>query len=184
MQSDCNQQNQIGLRQDCQVIEGLHQNPGISTNCNQPSPIAPRIGLPRKSVGDPPEVPQCLHNLLQFRAIQRIGTELQIQCNPASILCRPARQDSGLRQNALGQARAGPLLQSIPSNPIPAEIDTTELDCKTTKDCNVIGRIALKLHGLQVNRSNCTSHMVIGTSNPPNLLQSGLHAPVQMQDKV
>ena len=50
----------------------------------QPSPIAPRIGLPRKSVGDPPEVPQCRHNLLQFRAIQRIGTGLQIQCNPVS----------------------------------------------------------------------------------------------------
>ena len=153
MQSDCNQQNQIGLRQDCQVIEGLHQNPGISTNCNQPSPIAPRIHPSSRNA--------CTFAIpCNSEDWDRIADSMQSCFDP------PARTQDRDRTPSGKQPRP-PRLQ---------------LDCKTTKDCNVIGRIALKLHGLQVNRSNCTSHLVTRTNNPPNLLQSGLHAPVQMQD--
>ena len=154
------------------MIKGLHQNPGISTNCNQPSPIAPRIGLPQKSVGDPPEVPQCRHNLLQFRAIQRIGTGLQIQCNPVST--RPTGLRIATERPRASHSRPSFAIHPVQSNPGRSRHDQTrlQLDCETTKDCNVIGRIALKLYGLQVNCSNYTSHSGIEASNPSNLLQS------------
>ena len=49
--SDCNRQNQIGLQQDCQVIEGLHQNLGKSPNCQKTSPIAPESASFRNRSG-------------------------------------------------------------------------------------------------------------------------------------
>ena len=49
--SDCNRQNQLGLQQDCQVIEGLHQNLGKSPNCQKTSPIAPESASFRNRSG-------------------------------------------------------------------------------------------------------------------------------------
>ena len=40
------------LRRIARGSQGLHQNPGKSTNCKQMSPIAPRLGLPSQSVRD------------------------------------------------------------------------------------------------------------------------------------
>ena len=121
---------------------------------------------------NPPEVPQCLHNLLQFRAIQRIGTGLQIQCNPVST--RPTGLRIATERPRASHSRPSFAIHPVQSNPGRSRHDQTrlQLDCETTKDCNVIGRIALKLYGLQVNCSNYTSHSGIEASNPSNLLQS------------
>ena len=126
----------------------MHQNPGISTNCNQPAPIAPRIH-PRSR-----NACTIFCNSVQFRGLGQ-------DCRFDAILFRLARQDSGLRQNALGKARAGPLLQSIP-----AEIDTTKLDCNWIAK---LQRIAILLVGLH---QNCTDYRGIETSNPSKLLDN------------
>ena len=78
-----------------------------------------------------------------------IDPELALFRNPSQIAAQPTKTDSN-QHNQTG----------------------SQLDCRTTKDCNVIGRIALKWHGLQVNCGNCTSHRGIKTSIPSNLLQS------------
>ena len=96
---------------------------------------------------NPPEFPQCLHNLLQFRAIQRIGTGLQIRCNPVST--RPTGLRIATERPQESQSRP-----SFAIHPGRNRHNQTrlQLDCKTTKDCNSIGRVASKLHGLQGNR--------------------------------
>ena len=162
MQSDCNQQNQIGLRQDCQVIEGLHQKPGISTNCNQPSPIAPRIHPSSRNACT------IFCNSVQFRGL---GQNCRFNAIPPQSCVDPPDRTQDCDRTPSGKPLA---IHPVQSNPCRSRHDQTrlQLDCETTKDCNVIGRIALKLYGLQVNCSNYTSHSGIEASNPSNLLQS------------
>ena len=78
-----------------------------------------------------------------------IDPELALFRNPFQIAAQPNLTDSN-QHNQTG----------------------SQLDCRTTKDCNAIDMIALRLHVLQVDCGNCTSHRGIKTSNPSNLLQS------------
>ena len=126
-------------------LKGFHQNPGKSTNCKKTATITPRIGILSQSVRHQsaihPKPWQCRHNLLQSCGLWWNCRFKAIQLQSCSI---------------------GSLLQPIPD---PGTIDPEstpqihnqsrlQLDCETTEDCIVIGRIALKLHGLYVSQGD------------------------------
>ena len=72
----------------------------------------------------------------RFQAIQ---PQVPTDCNQQSrlaLFCNPSQIVAQSTQKRLHQTGS-------------------QLDCRTTKDCNAIARIALKLHGLQVNCGNC-----------------------------
>ena len=107
-------------------LKGLHQNRGKSPNCKKTSPVAPRIGIHSQSVRDRSAV------------------------HPKPRQCRHnLLQSWGLRWNCRFKAIR------LQSTSVELDCDTrSQLDCKTTKDYNAIGRIALKLDGLHANCSN------------------------------
>ena len=114
-------------------------------------------------------------------------------CNPPKTVAMPAQSYEILgivmsiadsRRSKGNSVSSHPRGQQITINPelalffkpfqIAAQHNQTglQLDCRTKKVCNVIGLIALRLHGLQVNCGNCKSHRGTEHSNPLNLLQS------------
>ena len=163
------------LQRIARGLKGLHQNHGKSTNCKKTAPFAPRIGILSQSVRDQSEIHpkswQCRHNLLQSWGSWWNCRFKAIQLQP----CFAPPQVTGLQstQNCLSFATHPRSRHNRPKNDLNQHNQTgLQLDCKTKKDCKAIGWIVLKLHGLQVNCSNCTSHRGIRTGNPLNLLQS------------
>ena len=72
----------------------------------------------------------------RFQAIQ---PQVPTDCNQQSrlaLFCNPSQIVAQSTQKRLHQTGS-------------------QLDCRTTKDCNAIARIALKLRGLQVDCNNC-----------------------------
>ena len=148
----------------------MHQNPRKFTNCEKTSPIAPESASFHKRSGIHPKPWQCRHNLLQSWGLWWNCRLKAIQLQPSFA---PPHRPLQSTQNCLSFATHPRSRHNRPKNDLNQHNQTgLQLDCRTTKDCNVIGRIALKWHGLQVNCGNCTSHRGIKTSIPSNLLQS------------
>ena len=96
-------------------FKGFHQNLGKSTNCEETSPIAPRIGIHSQSVRDQsavhPKPWQGRHNLLQswglqrncrFKAIRLQSTSIntvELDCDWIAKVQRIARQSTRLNRN-------------------------------------------------------------------------------------
>ena len=85
----------------------------------------------------------------RFQAIQPQGPTDCNQQSGLALFCSSSQIAAQSTQNQLHQTGS-------------------QLDCRTTKDCKAIGRIALKLHGLQVDCNNCVPRRGIDQqqSNP------------------
>ena len=160
--------------------EGL---PGDQKDCTK------ILGNPQIARKHPPELPQNRHPFAigqgsecnppktvampaQSFAILRIVVELQIPGDPITILFQTTPEANGLQstQNRPSFATHSRLRHNRPKNNSNQHNKPgLQLNCRTTKDGNVIGVIALKLHGLKVNCGNCTPHGGTKTSNPSNL---------------
>ena len=115
----------------------MHQNRGKSTNCKKTSPVAPRIGIHSQSVRDQsavhPKPRQCRHNLLQSWELWQNCIFQAIQSHPR--FKPPQRPTDCNRPNQHNQTGS-------------------QLDCRTTKDCNAIDRIALRLQQLHATQGD------------------------------
>ena len=154
-----------------QNCEGL---PGDQKDCTK---ILGNKQIARKH----PQLPQNRHPF---------ATGQGSECNPPKTVAMPAQSFAILGIVAKLHIPGDPIASRSKPPQRPTDCNRpnqhnqtgSQSDCRTTKDCNAIDMIALRLHVLQVDCGNCTSHRGIKTSNPSNLLQSGSHAPVQMQD--
>ena len=145
-----------GDQKDCTKILG---NPQIAREHSQlPQNQHPFAIAIRAQSATHPKPWQCRHNLLQswglwwncrFQAIQPQGPTDCNQQSGLALFCSSSQIAAQSTQNQLHQTGS-------------------QLDCRTTKDCKAIGRIALKLHGLQVDCNNCVPRRGIDQqqSNP------------------
>ena len=137
-------------------LKGLHQNPGKSTNCKRTFPIAPESASFRnRNQGSERNPPKTEAMPAQSFAILGIVVELQIPGDPIAILFQATPEATGLQSTQNLPYFATHLSSSSridPKNDSNQHNQTgSQLDCRSTKDCNVIGRIALKLYGFHTN---------------------------------
>ena len=134
----------------------MHQNPGKSTNCKRTFPIAPESASFRnRNQGSERNPPETVAMPAQSFAILGIVVELQIPGDPIAILFQATPMATGLQSTQNLPYFATHLSSSSridPKNDSNQHNQTgSQLNCRSTKDCNVIGRIALKLYGFHTN---------------------------------
>ena len=128
---DHNLHNRIELRRDCEIAK----------NCQGAERIAPKsriIHNPRPDQSD----------------FQAICTSIAMQIHNRITINAIRLQSTKLNWIATERPRESQSRPSFAIHPGRNRHNQTrlQLDCKTTKDCNSIGRVASKLHGLQGNR--------------------------------
>ena len=130
-------------------------------------PDCPTIGIRPRSVRSQNAIPQ---NTGNAGTTQHPGNASTILCNPwdcggiadsrqsncnpvqSDLFCSPSQIPERSTQNRPRKSTITTTPRNANSDPNQHNQTRLQLDCETTEDCIVIGRIALKLHGLYVSQ--------------------------------